>query len=87
MTNKRSVEPFTKIEEKIAHKVVEGRDRAAVKFPLVFGLLASFGLVATFYGFEALLNKIDWLRDNPWLMLLVGVSTLIATGTAYKKLN
>jgi hypothetical protein len=87
MNKKHDYVPFTEIEERIAHKVVEGRDKAAVRFPLVFGLLASFGIVSVFYGFEALINKVDWLRDNPWAMLLVGVSTLIATGTAYKKLN
>lgn len=85
--NKHDRLPFTDVEEKIAHRIVEGRDKAAVRFPLVFGLAASFGLVSTFYGFEALINKVDWLYNNPWLMLLVGVSTLIATGTAYKKLN
>ena len=79
--------PFTDVEEKIAQRILEGRDKAAVKFPLVFGMAASFGLVSTFYGFEALINKVEWLKDNPWLMLLVGVSTLVATGTAYKKLN
>lgn len=87
MQKKHDKLPFTEVEEKLAHKIVEGRNRAAVRFPLAFGLAASFGLVSTFYGFEALINKVKWLSDNPWMMLLVGVGTLIATGTAYKKLN
>jgi hypothetical protein len=79
--------PFTEIEEKIAHALADRRDQAAVKYPLFFGLAASFGLVATFYGFEGLINKVQILRDHPWAILLVGVSVLVATGTAYRKLN
>lgn len=79
--------PFTEVEEKIAHRLLDGRNKAAVKFPLVFGLAASFGLVATFYGFEGLINKVDMLRDNPWMVLGVGVAVLLITGTAYRKLN
>lgn len=79
--------PLTEVEEKIAHKIADGRDKAAVKFPLIFGLAASFGLVATFYGFEGLINKIPLLQNNPWLVLATGVTILLVTGTAYKKLN
>lgn len=79
--------PFTDVEEKIAHKIVESRDKAAVRFPLVFGLAASFGLVSTFYGFEKIIDKIDFFVDKPWLVLIVGVSVLVLTGTAYRKLN
>lgn len=84
---KRDVIPFTEIEERILHSLADKRDRTAQKFPLGFGLAASFGLVATFYGFEGLINKIDWLARNPWAVLGVGVVILVATGTAYRKLN
>lgn len=57
------------------------------RFPLLFTMLASFGLVATFYGFEGLIDKIDLLADNPIILLGMGVLTLIATGTLYKKLS
>jgi hypothetical protein len=79
--------PFTDVEEKVVHKIVDSRDKAAIKFPLAFGLAASFGLVATFYGFEGLINKVDWLQQNPWAILGIGVAVLVATGTAYRKLN
>lgn len=85
--NKHDHLPFTDIEEKIAHVLTDRRDRAAVKFPLIFGLAASFGLVSTFYGFEGLINKIPMLQNNPWLVLVTGVVVLLATGTAYRKLN
>jgi hypothetical protein len=85
--NKHDHIPFTEVEEKILHKLTEQRDLTARKFPLGFGLAASFGLVATFYGFEGLINRIDLLNNNPWMVLVVGVVILVITGTAYRKLN
>ena len=78
---------MSELEERVIKKLVERRDFTAQKFPLGFGLAASFGLVATFYGFEGLISKVDWLADKPWAVLLVGVTVLLVTGTAYKKLN
>lgn len=57
------------------------------RFPLLFTMMASFGLVATFYGFERLIDKVDLLADNPFILLATGVLTLIVTGTLYKKLG
>ena len=85
--NKHDYIPLTEIEEKILKKLSESRDKTAVKFPLVFGLAASFGLVATYYGFEKLIDKVDLFVNHPWLVLVVGVIVLLITGTAYKKLN
>lgn len=85
--NKHDYIPRTDIEEKILKKLSESRDKTAVKFPLVFGLAASFGLVATYYGFEKLIDKVDLFVNHPWLVLVVGVIVLLITGTAYKKLN
>ena len=85
--NKKNIVPFTDAEEKLIQKLSEGRDKTAVRFPLIFGLAASFGLVATYYGFEKLIDKIDLFGNHPWLILIVGVTVLVITGTAYKKLN
>lgn len=87
MKKKHDYIPLTEVEERIAHKILDSRDRVAVRFPLAFGLAASFGLVATFYGFEGLINKIPLLQNNPWLVLATGVTVLLITGTAYRKLN
>ena len=85
--NKKNIVPFTDAEERLLQKLSEGRDKTAVRFPLVFGLAASFGLVATYYGFEKLIDKVALFSNHPWLILVVGVVILILTGTAYKKLN
>ncbi len=79
---------LTKAEEqKIVEQAVRGRESAAERFPLVFGLFATFGLVAILYGFEKLIDRNQLLSDNPWILLATGVLTLLATGAAYKKLN
>jgi hypothetical protein len=85
--NKKNIVPFTDAEERLLHKLSESRDKTAVRFPLFFGLAASFGLVSTYYGFEKLIDKVDLFASHPWLILVVGVVVLILTGTAYKKLN
>lgn len=65
------------------------RQRRAVftRFPLLFTLLATFGLVATLYGFEGVINQIPFFTNNPYVLLVTGVVILAFTGTLYKKLG
>lgn len=74
-------------EKEIAHKIDERRRAVFERFPLVFTLLGSFGLVATFYGFEGIINRVDLLAENPYILLGTGLLTLVLTGTLYKKLQ
>ena len=57
------------------------------RFPLPFTLLGAFGLVATFYGFEGIIDRIDIFADNPYILLITGVAILAVTGQLYKKLG
>ncbi|MEX2008240.1 MAG: hypothetical protein WD850_02030 [Candidatus Spechtbacterales bacterium] len=66
-------------------KLTEKRQAAFQRFPLLFTLLGAFGLVATFYGFEGIMDR-SGLSENPFLLFGIGVGTLILTGTLYKKL-
>ena len=63
------------------------RDSAFARWPVVFVLLSTFGLVATFYGFEKLIDEIDFFADHPLTILLAGLVTLTITGTLYKRLS
>ena len=63
------------------------RDTYANKYPLLFALGATFGFVATLYGFEKLIDKVDFFLNNPWILLGVGVAVLYVTGTFYNKLR
>lgn len=74
-------------EKKLVKSVGKRRKSVFERFPLVFTMMSSFGLVATFYGFERLIDRVDLFSDNPWILLGTGVATLAVTGTLYKKLQ
>jgi hypothetical protein len=84
---KRNIAPFINTEERFIRKAAAERDLVETKFPLIFGLLITFGFVSTLYGFEKLIDRVDLFIENPWILLGMGVTTLILTGAAYKKLN
>lgn len=77
----------TEIPNETLHKLIQQRNSAFKRFPLLFTLLGTFGVVATFYGFQHILEKIPVLANNPYITLVVGLVTLLFTGTLYKKLG
>jgi TRAP-type C4-dicarboxylate transport system permease large subunit len=56
------------------------------RYPLLFALLAAFGLVITNDGIQGLITKLGWLNRNPVVTLIIGLIILLFTGTLYKKL-
>jgi uncharacterized integral membrane protein len=54
---------------------------------ILFTLLGTFGVVATFYGFEHVIDHMGLFSNHPFLLLGTGLATLILTGTLYKKLD
>lgn len=74
-------------EKVVVSKISEKKQNVLDRFPLLFTLLGTFGLVATLYGFEGLIDKVELLADNPLILLGVGIVTLIFTGSLYKKLG
>jgi len=87
MKDPKELVQFTKAERKLIDKVVEKRVSAEHRFPFLVALLAGFGLVSTFYGFEKIIDEIDLLASNPWILLVTGLSLLALTGTIYTKLR
>jgi hypothetical protein len=75
------------ITQELLHKIIEQRDSVFKRFPLLFTLLGTFGLVATFYGFQHIISEVPLLANNPYLTLGMGLLVLIGTGTLYKKLG
>ena len=69
------------------HKLMQQRDSVFKRFPLIFTLLGTFGLVATFYGFQHIIAKIPVLANDPYLTLGLGLLVLLFTGTLYKRLG
>lgn len=81
------VKKAIELEEHVVRKLTEERNTAVAKFPLLFTLLTAFGIVATFYGFEHLIDQSTLLSENPLILLAVGIGTLVLTGALYKKLG
>jgi hypothetical protein len=66
---------------------VKVRDTTFKRFPTVFTLMTTFGLVATLYGFEKVIDRIELFAKYPELLLFLGIAVLAGTGTLYKKLR
>jgi hypothetical protein len=75
------------VSGKIGGTVVRVRDSAFARFPFLFIFLTPFGLVATFYGLEKLIDSIPYFVENPHMVLITGILVLFGTGTLYKKLS
>lgn len=75
------------VEIETLHKLIQQRDSVFKRFPIIFTLLGTFGLVATFYGFQHIISSVPFLANNPYITLAVGLLVLLLTGTLYKKLG
>jgi hypothetical protein len=71
----------------VINKIMEKRESVFARFPLLFTLLGTFGVVATFYGFERVIDRINFFSNHPFILLLIGLLTLLVTGTLYKRLG
>lgn len=78
---------LTKAEKMLLEKLAEQRTKIQTKYPLLFILLATFGAVATFQGFNKIVNDIDIFANHPWIMFVAGLLILMGTGTLYQKLK
>lgn len=78
---------ITETERKIEETVAPVRKSVLKRFPIVFILLVTFGFTATITGIEQLLLQINFLQNNPFVVLIIGLVLLVITGTLYKKLG
>lgn len=76
-------------KDKIAQleKSFERPRKALERFPTLFLLLGTAGLVLVFLGLERLFEQIPLLGDNPLVMVFLGIIILFFTGQLYKKLS
>ncbi|MEX1995238.1 MAG: hypothetical protein WD887_00470 [Candidatus Saccharimonadales bacterium] len=55
-----------KVKETVAVSRLSQTKRSVLqRFPLLFTLLVTFGVVATFYGFERLIDRVEFMADTP----------------------
>ncbi len=81
---------ISKIEEAAKNKfnnAVERPRKALERFPTIFLLLVTAGVVLVLSGFERIFDNIPIFRDNPILMVIFGIIILLFTGKLYKKLD
>jgi hypothetical protein len=69
----RSIEPF--------------RNSVFKRFPTLFTLLVTFGVAATFFGFERFFEVVPFFNDHPISTLVIGLTILVLTGKLYAKLG
>jgi hypothetical protein len=84
---KNSYTPIKDSAGKINKTLCDTREAVNQRFPTVFIILTTFGLVATLYGFERVLDTIPVFAENPYILLGTGIIILLFTGTLYKKLQ
>ena len=77
--------------EQVIHNVnaFMGRRSRSVfeKYPLMFSLLGTFGIVCVLYGLESILDEIPLMHEQPLIPLFGGVLVLVITGTLYRSLQ
>ena len=57
------------------------------RYPLVFAFLITFGVAAILDGLKFFLEKIEFFKENPSVLILIGIIVLLLTGTLYKVLT
>jgi len=75
------------LEHRVENFAQPTRKTLIERFPVFFTLLVTFGVSTTFLAFEQLILKINFLQNNPSIMLVIGVGILALTGTLYNKLG
>lgn len=75
------------VERRMGSLMAPVRKTAFERFPTLFTLLATLGVVATMRGLDLVLQTMPTVYNNPFLLLLCGIGILVFTGTLYKKLG
>ncbi len=84
----RSVdETVEQVEDRVGSFIMPVRRTVFERFPVLFTLLVTFGAVATLKGFDLLVARLPAYMQQPLVLLTIGVTILILTGTLYKKLG
>ncbi len=83
-------DPIQRVEEvtKEVNNYMQKRGRSVFgRYPLLFSLLGTFGVVLVLHGFDRLVGNIPFLNDRPTLLLTAGIIILALTGSLYKRIE
>lgn len=90
MKIQKVLDNIKQIDEVVHQKMdmISERPRKTLeRFPTLFLLLTTSGAVLVLFGFERFFDRVTFFRENPLLMIALGVAILIFTGKLYKKLD
>lgn len=76
-----------KKERRHLKKILRKEQTAFRRFPLLFALMGTFGVVSIFHGLARIIERIPLINNNPFILVALGVVTLIFTGTLYKRIG
>jgi len=68
----------------IIEKQINSNKGRHKKHKLIIGFTATFGIAAVIYGFQGVLDGIDFFRNNPSVVFVIGVAALFKTGMEHK---
>jgi hypothetical protein len=57
------------------------------RYPLLFAFFLTFSVAAIIHGFDLMTDGVPVFENHPWLLVLLGSTTLFLTGTLYKHLE
>ena len=87
---KDNIDVLKKLEELTAKMNQMFSDRGKnvfARYPLTFAILILFGVTMVTAGVKEILLEIDFFKNSPYVMILVGILVLAIAGTLYEKLK
>lgn len=75
------------LTKQLDDQVAPVRKSAFKRFPVLFGLLVTFGVSSILFGLERILSGYRLLNDHPLFVLFFGIMILAITGRLYKHLG
>ena len=84
----KTVEKTVEQIEIESEKVIKPIQRTLFRrFPVTAVLLVAFGVSATSTAGQLLFTKVDYFVEKPFVLLLIGLATLIFLGKLHQKLG
>ena len=69
-------------------KIVAQKGRPVLaRYPFTFTLLAAFAFMSVSYGLTTYFDSVAFIRNNPLIVLGIGIVVLMFTGTLYRYLK
>ncbi|MEX2369020.1 MAG: hypothetical protein WD552_01340 [Candidatus Paceibacterota bacterium] len=78
---------FHNLPESVHEAFARHRRSAFQKHPFFFSTLGLLGLVATWQGFDDVMERIGYFDAHPGSLLIIGLIILLLTGRLYRQLD